>query len=392
MEGNLDNLEHLIEPKEKKKFLIAIIIIVLLFVLLASVSILYALGVGWKDKDKDKDIDKDIDKDKKESEKPTESILSLWNKDAESTKNLISYMKAVTDINNEKFIPPGNRIAVFDFDGTIFTETVPIYFDYYMFSYRVLEDPDYKDKATDEEKKIATDIKNADIFKLPGYLQMAHARAYPHAFENMTFEQLEEYTKDYMQKESPGFNNMKRGEGFFEPMVEIVNYLQANDFKVFICSGGDRHIYRTLARSRLNLPEGHIKGTYSSVSASGQTNRSDSSYEFKRDDELIMGGEFKYKNVRMNKVSLIKTEIGKQPVLSFGNSAGDYSMAKYVTSHNKYDSRAFMILCDDLVREYGNEEEANKIKKKCDENANWVSVSMKNDWIKIYPDKVSKKN
>ncbi len=105
-----------------------------------------------------------------------------------------------------------------------------------------------------------------------------------------------------------------------------------------------------------------------------------------------MGGEFKYKNVRMNKVSLIKTEIGKQPVLSFGNSAGDYSMAKYVTSHNKYDSRAFMILCDDLVREYGNEEEANKIKKKCDENANWVSVSMKNDWIKIYPDKVSKKN
>ena len=151
MEGNLDNLEHLIEPKEKKKFLIAIIIIVLLFVLLVSVSILYALGVGWKDKDKDKDID--IDKDKKESEKPTESILSLWNKDAESTKNLISYMKAVTDINNEKFIPPGNRIAVFDFDGTIFTETVPIYFDYYMFSYRVLEDPDYKDKATDEEKK-----------------------------------------------------------------------------------------------------------------------------------------------------------------------------------------------------------------------------------------------
>ena len=66
-------------------------------------------------------------------------------------------------------------------------------------------------------------------------------------------------------------------------------------------------------------------------------------------------------------------------------------MCKYVTSDNKYESRAFMICCDDLEREYGDIDKANKVKYKCGNNTNWVSVSMRDDWSRIYPDNVSKK-
>ena len=92
----------------------------------------------------------------------------------------------------------------------------------------------------------------------------------------------------------------------------------------------------------------------------------------------------------MNKVAVIEREIGLQPVLSFGNSTGDSSMAEYTISGNKYKSLAFMLCCDDLERENGNEEKANKMYSLCEEY-NWTPISMKNDWTTIYGDGVTKK-
>ena len=92
----------------------------------------------------------------------------------------------------------------------------------------------------------------------------------------------------------------------------------------------------------------------------------------------------------MNKVAVIMQEIGQQPVLSFGNSTGDSSMAEYVTSGNPYKSLAFMLCCDDTVRENGNEEKAQKMADLCVEY-DWVPISMKNDWTTIYGEGVTKK-
>ena len=83
-------------------------------------------------------------------------------------------------------------------------------------------------------------------------------------------------------------------------------------------------------------------------------------------------------------------EIGVQPVLSFGNSTGDASMAEYVTSNNPYRSLAFMLCCDDLVRENGSEKKADRMYELCQE-FDWVPISMKNDWTTIYGDGVTKK-
>ncbi len=87
---------------------------------------------------------------------------------------------------------------------------------------------------------------------------------------------------------------------------------------------------------------------------------------------------------------MILQEIGKQPVLSFGNSTGDASMAEFVTSNNPYPSMAFMLCCDDEVRENGSASKAEKMEKLCAEY-DWVPVSMKDDWATIYGDGVTRK-
>ncbi len=92
----------------------------------------------------------------------------------------------------------------------------------------------------------------------------------------------------------------------------------------------------------------------------------------------------------MNKVSVIAQEVGVRPVLSFGNSTGDASMAEYTTSGNPYPGLAFMLCCDDTVRENGNTEKADKMYSLCEEFG-WVPVSMKNDWTAIYDEGVTKK-
>ena len=95
------------------------------------------------------------------------------------------------------------------------------------------------------------------------------------------------------------------------------------------------------------------------------------------------------KNLKMNKVSVIAQEIGKQPVLGFGNSSGDTSMLNYTVYGNKYKSAAFFVICDDLTREFGNTAKAESCRKLAKENG-WLAISMKDDWKTIYGDNVKR--
>ncbi len=187
----------------------------------------------------------------------------------------------------------------------------------------------------------------------------------------------------------PSYQGMNRGEGFYKPMLEIVDYLENNDFTVYIVSGTDRFIVRGIVdNSELELPNKQIIGSDESVVASSQGDADGLDYVFEENDELTLGGDFLIKNLKMNKVTVINQEIGQQPVLSFGNSSGDGSMAEYVVSNNPYKSLAFMLCCDDTKRENGNEEKARKMYDLCQEN-NWIPISMKNDWSTIYGDNVT---
>ena len=318
------------------------------------------------------------------------NILTLWTDDAEAKNELIAYMDAVTDENGADYIPTENRIAVFDLDGTLFCETDPNYFDYCLLKYRVLDDPDYRDAASDFEKEVALKIQEqnetgASFAELP----VEHGQAVASAFAGMTIEEFNHYIQEFKKQPMPSYDGMTRGEGFYRPMLEVVDYLKANNFTVYIVSGTDRFIVRGIVDdSLLNLPPRQIIGSDETLVASNQGETDGLDYTFHSDDVVTLGGEFVIKNLKMNKVTVIAQEIGVQPVLSFGNSTGDASMAEYVTSDNPYKSLAFMLCCDDIDRENGDEEKADKMYDLC-EQYDWIPISMKNDWTTIYGDGVT---
>ena len=316
--------------------------------------------------------------------------LSLWVSDAPAARALIAYVEAVTDEQSADYIPVRDRIAVFDLDGTLFCETDPNYFDYMLLAWRVLEDPDYKDRASDFEREVANKIReqNETGKSFPG-LEVDHGRAVASAFAGMTVAEFNDYIQEFKKQPMPGYLGMDRGEGFYQPMVQVVNYLLANDFTVYVVSGTDRLIVRgIICGSVLDIPNRQIIGSDETIVSSGQGETDGLDYVFTQGDELILGGSFLIKNLKMNKVSVIMQEIGQQPVLSFGNSTGDSSMAEFVTSGNPYRSLAFMLCCDDLERENGNRAKADKMFALCQEFG-WVPVSMKNDWTTIYGDGVT---
>ena len=347
--------------------------------LLLAVCMLYAFGVGWRTNVSSDGYDKD-------------AAFSLWKNDAASKNALVSFVEAATDQNGKGYIPVENRVAVFDLDGTLFCETDPNYFDYTLLVHRVLEDPDYKDKASAFEREVANKIveQNNTGASFSG-LEVDHGKAVASAFAGMTLGEFNDYIQEFKKLPMPSYNGMKRGDGWYKPMLQVVEYLQKNDFTVYVVSGTDRFIVRGIVYdSPLDVPMGQIIGSDETLVATGQGDTPGLSYVYTDSDKLVTGGEFIIKNLKMNKVTVIAQEIGVQPVLSFGNSTGDASMAEYATSGNPYPSLAFMLCCDDLERENGNTAKADKMYSLCEEFG-WIPVSMKNDWTTIYGDGVTKK-
>lgn len=319
-----------------------------------------------------------------------EEALSLWNDEARAKTELISYMEAITDENNPDYIPPERRIAVFDMDGTLCCETDPIYFDHMLYMHRVLNDPAYK--ATEEELATADKVfEYIDTGKYPDGLDVEHGKGVASSFAGMTLKDFDLYVKEYRDTPTAGYDGMTKGEAFYKPMIQVVDYLNANDFTVYVVSGTDAFIARGLIDGTLNIPMNQIIGSDERVAATGQGDEDGLTYTYQSDDEVILAGDFIVKTLKMNKVSSIVREIGLQPVLSFGNTSGDFAMATYTISNNPYRSLAFQLCCDDLERENGNLEKAEKMVQSCEENG-YIPVSMKNDWKTIYGDGVTRKS
>ena len=324
-----------------------------------------------------------------------DETLSLWTDDARAKRELISYIETITKPGKD-FIPVQDRLAVFDLDGTLLCETDPNYLDYNLYVYRVLEDPNYKDKATQEQIDVANKILQVnETGKSIEGLDVAHQIAYMEVFAGMTIPEYTNYVQTFFSQPAPGYHGMKRGEAYYKPMLEVIKYLQANQFTVYIVSGTDRLQVRAAIAGVIDIPERQVIGSDGTIVATGQDKTDDLNYDnlryvYKTNDQLIRSGAFIVKNLKMNKVAVIAQEIGRQPVLSFGNSTGDASMAEYVISNNPYPSKAFMLLADDLERENGSQSKADKMQTLCDENG-WIPISMKNDWKTIYGDGVTRK-
>lgn len=149
-----------------------------------------------------------------------EEMLSLWTEDAPLKKELVAYMDSITREDSADYIPEDCRIAVFDLDGTLFCETDPNYFDYCLLVHRVLEDPDYKDRASDFERQTAEKIvqQNETGESFEG-LELDHGQCIASSFAGMTIDEFSNYIQEFKKLPMPSYEGMTRGEGFYLPML-----------------------------------------------------------------------------------------------------------------------------------------------------------------------------
>ncbi len=123
----------------------------------------------------------------------------------------------------------------------------------------------------------------------------------------------------------------------------------------------------------------------------GNQDKDGLNYQLAQGEDVLRGDSLLIKNLKMNKVVAITKEIGKQPVLAFGNSSGDTSMLNYAINNTKYHGQGYMLVADDIDRDYANLEKAESLRATWVKN-NFHVISMKNDFKTIYGDNVLKTN
>jgi phosphoglycolate phosphatase-like HAD superfamily hydrolase len=312
--------------------------------------------------------------------------LEYWAKNSVNAASLRAYVKDVTNPKSKNFVPEADRIATFDMDGTFLGELYPTYFDTCLFMYRVLDDPNYKDKAREDLKKMAQDIRDTGTINC-GMAELA--QGFAESYAGMPLDEFKAYVKAFARHEPEGFDNLTYDTSFYKPMVSVMRYLTANHFKVYVVTGTERLTARALLEDTLGglIPPERVIGSDFTMVASGQGTIDGLDYTLSKEDGLIMGDELIVKNLKMNKVTAIQREIGKQPILAFGNSSTDFAMAQYALNNKKYKGQAYMLLCDDTGRDYGNTDKAADFRKSC-EKAGFHPVSMKNEFTTIYGEKV----
>ncbi len=324
-----------------------------------------------------------------ETKAPTSAAaFTKWTEGSKSLQTLVSYVEAATTEGGKGYVPPEDRIAVFDLDGTLMCETYPWCFEYMVFADYALNNPNYK--APKEVADVAHEIVDSAWGEKPKNMSTRQAQAGAVAYKGLTPAELEAYVKSFMSSPAEGFSDMTRGEAWYQPMLEVVSYLRANGFDIYVVTATERNIVRAVVADTLGVDPAHVIGTEYGYTATGQGDKADADYTFQKGDKIVFDGSYEGENAKTSKVDAIVREIGKQPVLAFGNSSGDMAMLTYALSDNAYPSAAFMVLADDEAREYGDAKDAAEDRKEW-EDAGYTIFSMKDDFATIYGEGVQKK-
>ena len=379
---------------EKRKNLLYVILAFLAGAAVAAIVILAIRGNGAKPSQEAESANPDAD-----AQQTAESAASpdfaaafpSWDADSESLRALTDFVKDAADPASPGYLAPADRIAVFDMDGTILCEKAPVYIDYCMTMYRVLDDPTFS--ATEEERDAMQQVRNHAY----AYGETFHPETITKddlvasAFAGMTPEEFRAYVVDFADKtDVVGFSGMTYGQSFYKPMIEVVDYLRANDFDVWMVSACEREVVRALVE-RFGIPFDRVIATDVPYVASGKDgDKAADDYNMGSDEKILLGAPLdEVECGKSGKSAAIAREIGKRPVLAFGNSSGDYSMLNYAEGNPDHVGMGFFVVCDDTEREYGSEKKAAEYYAEA-EKQGWTTFSMADDWKTIYGDGVQK--
>jgi phosphoglycolate phosphatase-like HAD superfamily hydrolase len=302
-------------------------------------------------------------------------VLPSWN--AGSTRTaIVSFVESVTAEGTEGYVPPAERIAVFDNDGTLWAEQ-PVYFQAVFIFDRIRElapqHPEWKDKEP-FRSVLEGDLESALAGGEHALIEMAMAT---HA--DMTTEEFETVVRKWITSAKHPGSGRPYTEMVYQPMLELLDYLRANGFKTFIVSGGGIEFMRVFTEEVYGIPPEQVIG--SSIKTE---------YEV-IDDKPVLSRlpELDFIDDKAGKPVGINRHIGRRPIAAFGNSDGDFQMLEWTTAGDSHRLGVY-IHHDDAEREwaYDRDSHIGRLNRGLDEAGarGWLVVSMKRDWKRIFPE------
>lgn len=300
--------------------------------------------------------------------------LPSWN-DGATKKAIIDYVTAVTKEGSADLIPVADRIATFDNDGTLWSEQ-PVYFQlsYALDQVKAMA-PNHPEWKSKQPYKAVLDNNMGELMKqgMKGIMQIVGA-----THSGMTTDKFDSTVKQWIDTARHPVKQKLYKELVFQPMLELVKYLQANNFKVFIVSGGGIDFMRAWAEDVYGIPKDQVVG--STVKTKFDYNNGN--------PKITKLPELDFNDDKEGKPVAIERYIGRKPVFAAGNSDGDLQMLQW-TASNSYKNFELYVHHTDSTREwaYDRKSHIGTFDKGWDEATaqKWAVASMMSDWKVIYP-------
>ncbi len=312
-------------------------------------------------------------------QQPAVDPLPSWNATPAGHKQaIIDFVTKTTKQGGADFIPPEQRVAVFDNDGTLWCEQ-PMYFQFIFAMDRVKElapkHPEWKDKEP-FSFVLADDFEGLAKSGARGMMEIMAA-----THSGMTTDEFAADVKQWLQTaRHPRFHKPFTSL-VYQPMLEVLAYLRANGFKTYIVSGGGVDFMRVFAEHVYGIPLEQVIGS------SGKTQ-----FEIHDGDPVLVKlPQVNSIDDKDGKPVNIELHIGRRPVFCFGNSDGDLQMLQYTTMDPAPAGPRIGLIVqhDDAEREYAYDRKSHigTLNKAWDQAAErgWIVVSMKDDWKTIFP-------
>lgn len=300
--------------------------------------------------------------------------LPSWNESL-AKKSITDFVARVTT-QGENFVPVPERIAVFDNDGTLWTEQ-PMYFQAFFILHRVQalapKHPEWK-KREPFASLIRGDLERAAAVATES--DLAEVMAVAHA--GMTTEEFETSVNEWITTAKHPRTERLFSQMIYQPMLELLAYLRANEFKTFIVSGGGIEFMRPWTERVYGIPPEQVVGSTGGLK-----------FELRNDAPVLVKlPQLVHEDDKEGKPIGIQRHIGRRPIAAFGNSDGDLAMLQW-TAAGHGTRFCLYVHHDDAQREwaYDRKSHVGRLDKGLDEARakGWTVTSMQNDWKVIYP-------
>jgi hypothetical protein len=305
----------------------------------------------------------------------TVSPLKSW-KDTAPKRAILTFVKKVTTEGSPEFVPGPERVAVFDNDGTLWSEKpLPVQLVFLVDRVKALA-PQHPEWRTREpfSSVMKGDIQAVTATGEKGVLELIAAT---HA--GMTTDEFTASVQDWIASAKHPKTRRPYTDMIYQPMLELLAYLRSNGFKTFIVSGGGVEFMRPWTERVYGIPPEQVVGSALKLKLEMRAGK----------PILLKLPQVDIIDDKEGKPVAIHSRLGRRPVAAFGNSDGDMQMLQW-TMAGSGARFALLVHHDDADREYAydRDDKLQRLDKAMDAaNAKgWTVVSMKNDWTTVYPE------